>query len=102
MNVNEASYPITTTLDFTVCKTGTFLVFLGGEPEAGTLYTINGFNEKSPERETQFEVGVDDRNPHHDRGKCSKDSKVAVVDTVHSINSLVFLQVLFELMKMIF
>lgn len=58
--------------DFTVCKTGTFLVCLGGEPEAGTLYAANGFNEKSPERETQFEVGVDDRNPHHHRGECLK------------------------------
>lgn len=73
MNVNEASHPITQ--DFTVCKTRTFLVFLGGEPEAGTLYAANGSNEKSPERETQFEVGVDDRYPHHDRGERSKDSK---------------------------
>lgn len=84
MNVNEAP-PITTTRDVTVCKVGTFLVFLGGEPEAGTLHAAHGFNEKSPERETQFEVGVDDRNPHHDRGERSKDSKVADVDSVCTV-----------------
>lgn len=89
MNVNEASNPITTTQDFTVCKTGTSLV-LGGEPEAGTLYAINGFNEKSPERETQFEVGVDDRNPHHDRGERSKDSKVAYVDSMCTVLTHLF------------
>lgn len=90
MNVNEASHPTTTTQDFTVCKTGTFLVFLGGEPEAGTLYTIDGFNEKSPERETQFEVGVDDRNPHHDRGEHLKDSKVAKLDSTCTVITRLF------------
>ena len=62
-------------------KIETFSVFLGGEREAGTLYTVNRSDEEPPEWEAQLEVGVDDRHPHYYWGKEMKYCRSFVPDT---------------------